>query len=764
MNDETHPVQDATAGRDAHPGDAAPTRRASFVAITTAWKRSLLFKIISVFLGGILFAYGVGAFVGWSMFVDAAKEQWINQARINTQIASATLRNIYTYVVIETDKAGQVERIVTSQPIGDDDSILYTGFNPTDVLALVTAQTKNETWLLRYDEPSHSFADVAASSGSPSTDHPFVDANEALFADEGAKGHFATGFVTIGGQKHYIGLLPIVSPEGNVLGVVAVSIGTAAILNRVQDELIRNSLITLIGILLLTGVLATMMAKRLFKPVPALVQATLQIAGEVTDKVTPFQERSDEIGDMARAIEALREAVVERGRLREIRDMAVKLEHMAHHDTLTGLGNRALLMKTLNTALETIDTSSCFNVLMLDLDRFKVVNDTLGHACGDQLLTTTAERIMAVLGPDDVAARLGGDEFAIVQRVRQDAEQEAHELAIRVLDTVACGFLLEGHNVVIGTSIGIACAPLHGSTASQLLQNADLALYRAKAAGRGTSIIFEQGMDMVVQDQHALEIDLRFALQRDEFEVHYQPFVNIVDKRVCGFEALVRWRHPQLGLIPPDRFIPLAEETGIIVALGEWVLRRAARDAMAWPDHIRIAVNLSPVQLRQAAIVETVAAALSASGLPASRLELEVTETVMLAGAASRQALETLRAMGVAIVLDDFGTGYASLSYLADMSFSKIKIDRGFVADLPTHGTSRAIVSAITGLARELDMEVTAEGVETEEQLAILSAAGCTNAQGYYFARPKPLAEVAYDMDEGIRKTGPDYGIQLASG
>lgn len=745
----------AASGKPLNAGGAASSGRASIFTLATAWKKSLLFKIIIVFLGGIMLAYCVGALVGWLMFVDAAKEQWNNQARVNTQIASATLRNIYTYVVIETDRSGQVERIVTTQPIGDDDSILYTGFNPTDVLALVTAQTKNDTWLLRYDREAGKFVDVAASSGHPSEDEPFVAPDEPLFATEGSLGRFATGFATIGGRKHYIGLLPIVSPNGDVLGVVAVSIGRASSLNRAQDELIRNSLVMLLAILVMTGIVATTLAKRLFKPVPALVQATLQIAGEVTDKVTPFQGRSDEIGDMARAIEALREAVVERARLREIRDMAVKLEHMAHHDALTGLGNRTLLMNTLNEALETIDTSAGFNVLLLDLDRFKVVNDTLGHACGDLLLTTTAERITTVLGPGDLAARLGGDEFAIVQRVARDAEQEARGLAARLLETISSGFLLEDHEVVVGTSIGIACAPLHGVTASQLLQNADLALYRAKAAGRGTSIVFEEGMDMVVQDQHALEMDLKFALQRDEFELHYQPFVNIASNIVCGFEALVRWRHPQLGLISPDRFIPLAEETGVIVALGEWVLRRAAEDAVAWPPRIRLAVNLSPVQLRHGSIIKTVADTLEATGLAASRLELEVTESVMLAGAESRQALETLRTMGISIVLDDFGTGYASLSYLADMSFSKIKIDRGFVADLPTHATSRAIVGAITNLARELDMEVTAEGVETEEQLLILKAAGCTNAQGYYFARPKPFAEADCGPDDG-REARPD--------
>jgi diguanylate cyclase (GGDEF)-like protein len=720
--------------------------------LAAAWKRSLLVKIIIVFLGGILLSYCVGALVGWLMFVDAAKEQWRNQARINTQIASATLRTIYTYIVIDTDESGQVQRVVTSQPIGDDDSILYTGFAPADVLALVTTQTKNETWLLRYDRATAAIVDVAGSMGGPGQT-PVAAADEAPIA-EGLNGRFATGFAVIGGERHYLGLLPVVSPDGVVLNLVAVSIGKAAILHRAQDELFRNSLLTLLAVLLVTGIVATIMARHLFRPVPALVEATLQIASEVTDKITPFQSRADEIGDMARAIEALREAVVERARLREIRDMAVTLEHMAHHDALTGLANRILLMKTINASLGGIGGSESFNVLLLDLDRFKVVNDTLGHASGDLLLTTVANRITDVLGPGDLAARLGGDEFAVVQCVERDSNREAHQLAGRLLETISSPFMLEGNEVVIGTSIGIACAPVHGSTASQLLQNADLALYRAKAAGRGTMVVFEQGMDMVVQDQHALEMDLRFALQRREFELHYQPFVGVVDREIRGFEALVRWRHPQLGLIPPDRFIPLAEETGIIIQLGEWVLMRSAQDAVSWPKHIKLAVNLSPVQLRSESIVETVMGVLQASGLPASRLELEVTESVMLAGEASRSRLEKLRSIGIAIVLDDFGTGYASLSYLAQMPFSKIKIDRGFVTNLPTLPTSRAIVAAIINLARELDMDVTAEGVETEEQLLILQAAACSDAQGYLFARPKPIEDVERVWEDRVTGGG----------
>jgi diguanylate cyclase (GGDEF)-like protein len=718
------------------------------LAKATAWKRSLVSKITLAFVAVALTSYGLGAMVGWSMFNDAAKEQWHNQARINAQIASSTLRNIYTYVVIKTDHSGQVEQIVSGEPVGNDDSILFTGFTPVDVLAMVAAQTKNDAWLFHFDQTTQRFVDIAASTGIAPGDTAWSRQDEALFLSALQAGKVTSGFATIAGERHFLGLLPIVSPGGKVFGAVAVSIGKASLLNQTQDALLRQSLLAVVSVLLMTGCFVAIFARRLFRPVPALVQATLKIASEVTDSATPFQDRTDEIGAMARAIEALREAVVERARLREIRDMAVKLEHMAHHDALTGLANRALLMDTLAEALE---QEQHFNVFLLDLDRFKVINDTLGHGCGDQLLVTIADRVKLLLDEDDLAARLGGDEFAIVQRVDTDATGEAQDLGRRLLQSISSGVILEGNEVVVGTSIGVSCAPAHGHTPGQLLQNADLALYRAKADGRGALVIYEQGMDMAVQDQHALEIDLRLALQRGEFEVHYQPCVKIGSGEIDGFEALVRWRHPQHGLVSPDRFIPLAEETGIIVPLGAWVLERACADAMSWPATLKLAVNLSPIQLRQGDIVQTVATALDRSGLSAARLELEVTETAMLAGAESRKALGLIADLGIAIVLDDFGTGYASLSHLADMPFRKIKIDREFVADLPTRSTSRAIVAAITNLARELDMEVTAEGVETEEQLLILKAAGCTNAQGYYFARPRPHDEVEFAVPDPMR-------------
>lgn len=707
-----------------------------------AWRNSLLGKTTSIFLIGVMFAYGLGALVGWQMFTTATQQQWRDQARMNTQIASATLRNIYTYIAVEADATGQVNRIVSDRPIGDDESVLYTGFNPGDVLALIATQTKNDAWIFHYDQETRSFKRIAATVEDAASGAPPLPPDAPLFATDGAEGRFATGPTVIEGQHYYAGLLPIVRPDGTVLGAVVASIGREADLNRARDELVRNSLVMLILVLVLTSIAGTMVANRLFKPVPALIRATLRIANEETDTPTPFQKRTDEIGDLAVAIETLREAVVERGHLRDIRDMAVKLTHMAHHDALTGLPNRALLMKTLEEAVAGLATNQRFNVLMLDLDRFKSINDTLGHASGDNLLMTTADRLVAVLGPGDFVARLGGDEFAIIQQVARNPALEGRKLAARILEAVSSRFVLDGLELVVGTSIGIACAPQHGTEVSQLLKNADLALYRAKASGRGLFSFFQDGMDMAVQDQHALELDLRLAIQNEEFELHYQPIVSLDTMVTCGFEALVRWRHPRRGMISPDQFISLAEETGMIVALGEWIMGRACRDAATWPDRYKLAVNLSPAQIQKAGLVDMIERALKDAGMPAARLELEVTETVVLAGAESIAILGALQAKGIRIVLDDFGTGYASLSNLLTLPFNKIKIDRSFVANLPGQQSCRAIVAAIVGLAHGMDIDVTAEGVETAEQLAILRAAGCTNVQGYYFARPRPLAEI----------------------
>jgi diguanylate cyclase (GGDEF)-like protein len=384
-------------------------------------------------------------------------------------------------------------------------------------------------------------------------------------------------------------------------------------------------------------------------------------------------------------------------------------------------------------------------VFCLDLDRFKAVNDTLGHPVGDAVLRIAANRLNTCIREADTVARLGGDEFAIVASL---APPEASALAARVVEEISQPYNLDGQRVVIGISIGIALAPTDGSDPDALLKNADLALYRAKAQGRNTYRFFEPEKDLCLTERYKLEQDLRRAIGAGEFEVHYQPICSIETGRKISMEALVRWRHPVHGLIPPDRFIPLAEETGLIHSLGELVLRQACAEAVNWPSDTKVAVNLSPTQFQSPDLAGHVAAILADSGLQAHRLELEITETVLLQRSNDNlRTLQELRALGISIALDDFGTGYSSLSYLRLFRFDMIKIDRSFVSEMAQMEASAAIVCAVANLGRSLDIITVAEGVETEEQLALLRAAGCTQAQGYLLGRPIPAADLCFEVE-----------------
>ena len=409
---------------------------------------------------------------------------------------------------------------------------------------------------------------------------------------------------------------------------------------------------------------------------------------------------------------------------------------MARHDALTGLPNRVLFHDRLTRALTRAEEGSSVAVLCIDLDRFKTVNDTLGHPVGDGLLKGVAERLSGCVREGDTVARLGGDEFAVIQH-RLDSAEAAGLLAERIVETLSAPFEVGGHQVVTGASVGIAIAPADGSMAEELLKKADMALYRAKAEGRGAYHYFEEEMDERLQARRLLELDMRRALVAGEFELFYQPLLNLAENRIAGCEALLRWRHPERGLVMPGEFISLAEEIGLIAPLGEWVLRRACAEAVHWPDEMKVAVNLSPVQFRSRGLVATVMSALANSGLPASRLELEITESVLLDdNAVNIKVLHELRALGVRIAMDDFGTGYSSLSYLRSFPFDKIKIDRSFVADLTDHGDALAIVKAVASLGASLGMVTTAEGVETEDQFDRLRNEGCTEIQGYLISEP----------------------------
>ncbi|MFA5898888.1 MAG: EAL domain-containing protein [Hyphomicrobium sp.] len=427
----------------------------------------------------------------------------------------------------------------------------------------------------------------------------------------------------------------------------------------------------------------------------------------------------------------------------ERKQAEARIAHMAHHDALTELPNRVLFRQRLVDALSHRSRAGgLVGALCIDLDNFKLVNDTLGHPTGDRLLQDVALRIQRVTRPQDMAARLGGDEFAIlVPDVK--SPQDLALLAERLIHVVSEPYMVEGHILTVGTTIGIAVAPGDGEDADRLLRNADLALYRAKADGKSTFRFFESEMDAKAQARRQLETDLRGAIISETLQVHYQPLVDLSNGDIIGFEALLRWPHPTRGFIPPSEFVPLAEETGLITSLGNFVLGRACEDAKQWPMNVKLAVNLSPMQFRVGDVLANVKRALEQSGLEAQRLDLEITESVLLDRTDLVVAqLHALRALGVQISMDDFGTGYSSLSYLRAFPFDKIKIDRSFVRDLTGNRHTLAIVRAILGLAAGLDMKVVAEGIETPADLACLTAEGCKEGQGFYFSEARPQSEV----------------------
>ncbi len=427
----------------------------------------------------------------------------------------------------------------------------------------------------------------------------------------------------------------------------------------------------------------------------------------------------------------------------ERRRSEAKIAHMALHDALTGRANRVLLSERLDQALARVKRGDALAVHLLDLDHFKQVNDTMGHPAGDKLLRDVADRLRVLVRETDTIARMGGDEFAILQ-VGIEQPQDATALARRVIESISEPYGIDGFQVVIGTSVGIAIGPTDGQAADELMRNADLALYRAKDDGRGTYRFFEVGMDQHMQERRAVEQDLRRALPNGEFELYYQPVVSLESNSITALEALLRWNHPERGLLLPSTFISLAEETGFIVPLGEWVIRQACAAAATWPNDTRVSVNLSPVQFKNPGLVQVVVSALAASGLAAHRLELEITESALLQDSdATLATLYSLREIGVRIAMDDFGTGYSSLGYLQSFPFDRIKIDRSFIGDITEGIGSLNIVRAVAALGRGLGMQTTAEGVETNDQLASVRAEGCTEVQGYLFGKPQPGKEIA---------------------
>lgn len=699
-----------------------------------SWRGSLLGKITCFLLAAVALAYVSGAATGWLMLESSQREEWRRQAETNAQIASSAIRSIYTFVTVDLAPSGQIVRILSSRLIGDDQSVLDTGFIPADVLALASVQTRRPVWLLHYDGSNDSFITISDSAANGTE----IVLTDPRTPQERVSGKVFTGFMMMGTENHFVSFLPIETDKKEVLGAVVASIGTADELLALRAAFYRNSVLIFLVIMLATGAAIVLVMQRLFHPVPALIDALKRIARDETGNVTPYRRRKDEIGQLAVAIETLREAVVEREHLRQVRETAAQMEHLAHHDALTGLPNRTYLQKSLIAALsESVSNESAINVLLFDLDRFKPVNDTYGHAVGDEVLVMTSERVKRLIGPDDLLARLGGDEFALIQKVKLNARHHGQKLASRILQAIAQPYRIGDLVLQVGASIGIASAPEHGDNPAVLFNNADLALYASKAAGRGTFSLFRAGMTMPGSGRSSLEDELAEALAKDQLEVHYQPIVQVADGRLTGYEALVRWRHPQRGLVPPGVFIPVAERTGLITDIGRWVMMRACEEAAGWPNALTICVNVSAREIGQDDLPKRIREVLASSGLEPHRLEIELTESLLLEQADALPAMQAIRAMGVGIAVDDFGTGYATLSYLADLPFTRIKLDRRFISAIETSRDCRSIVTSTIALARELNMATTAEGVETVGQLQLLQVFGCQSAQGYHFGKPE---------------------------
>lgn len=419
-----------------------------------------------------------------------------------------------------------------------------------------------------------------------------------------------------------------------------------------------------------------------------------------------------------------------------------QIYHAARHDVLTGLLNRAALLEDLSQRLERPQQKLI--VYLLDLDGFKCVNDTLGHAAGDALLKQLSSRLKSITSKGDLVARLGGDEFAIVQVSSGDECEQATRLSGAVLEIVCAPFLIESQEVSVGVSVGISLAPTHGHTASELLHKADLALYRVKSEGRNGFQFFQDEMHRRAQSRNRLVNELRASVARGDFELHYQPVFDARTLRLRGMEALVRWRHPTKGLLYPDQFIGMAEETGLMGTLGKWTLQQACAEALFWPDEIKLAVNISPAQFRGGSLFDNILCVLVETGLSPHRLELEVTESMLLQDREENLLLfRQLKNIGISIALDDFGIGYASLGSVVSFPFDKVKIDRSFTRELLNNPASKAVVASIMTLARGLDVQVTAEGVETNEQLAYLSEEGVDLVQGYLLGKPSPFGALS---------------------
>ncbi|WP_051880536.1 EAL domain-containing protein [Buttiauxella noackiae] len=705
------------------------------------WYHSITGKVAIYLMLGILIAYGVGSGAGVFEVNRISHEQWFKQAATNSQITSYIIRNIYTSVTVKSNHEGQVTSIESERPFYDDETVIQTGFDPADMLTLVSTQTHNPTWLLSYDKKK-GFTNTQTSQKISITEGA---------ANSSALKEYYRGFVFIDGKEYFVGSIPIVNFSGELIGAVISSIGERNALFATHNQLLKNTLLMLILILGITVVVVNWLVRNLFRPVPRLVQAVTLIADEQTDQVTPFQNQEDEIGELAKAIEKLRVAMVDRGYLQRMQEMAQKMEYMAHHDSLTLLPNRVAYRNSIDDRLLKLRTEgSIFNLLLIDLDNFKPVNDTYGHVVGDELLIESAARLSALLNEGDMAIRLGGDEFALLQLVNNDSIFEAETLARRVLDTLNQPFTCSGHTFSISCSIGISCAPQHGNTREDLFAHADLALYTSKSFGRNCFHFYSHGMTMNPSNNLLFSKEIEDGIRKNEFFLHYQKITRLRNCNIEGYEALVRWQHPTKGLLQPHHFISVSEDIGLIARLGEWLIRSACMDAANWPTAKTVAVNVSPHQLRNPGILDIIRNALQDSGLDPARLEIEITGSEQLDREVILPTLNAIQALGVGIVLDEFGTGFATLDYLIIFPFSHIKIARSLIDVLDKCEDSQVLVGMLVRYALQRGLKVTAKGVETKQQFeyfASLSGEEIT-VQGYYFSRAVENASVMAELEQ----------------
>jgi len=542
--------------------------------------------------------------------------------------------------------------------------------------------------------------------------------------------------MAVGGDRSIALAKPLATFSDGDRAILLLAYPKAEAMADARKLQIALGLMTLLG-LLLAGLATWKAAARITQPLARLDEAAGRLASGEHVQVRVRGE--DELARLAKSFNEMVGKIVEREQ---------RITQLAFNDVLTGLPNRTMFQQQLEHHFRAAAGSgSLFALHCLDLDQFKVINDTLGHPAGDALLVEAGRRVQDAARGHFVA-RLGGDEFVVLQTVGDDRDA-IDRLARDILAAITQPIVIDGNEFAPSTSIGIAIAPQDGENGGSLLRSADLALYRAKEAGRGTYAFFEESLNERAQQRRQIEADLRLALERGEFELVYQPLFDLEHNRICSFEALLRWHHPKRGIVAPAEFIPIAEDTGLIVPLGAWVIREACSRAATWPDHVRVAVNVSAVQFHRGALNDSILRALADSGLAPNRLEVEITESIFLEGGEALRLLHSLRSLGVRIALDDFGTGYSSLSYLQSFPFDKLKIDRSFIQNLLTRDGAIAIVHAITELANTLGMETTAEGVEETAQLMELRAHGCSSVQGYLFAEPMAAAEVEQLFSEG---------------